>query len=403
VAGLFSAFALITIPNLFGYAHLAVTDLPLASMWFATAYCFYRGLFDWRWSFVLGVTWGLAISTKFPALLAIIPLALWAHVFHRDKYVNNFLAMVFLGPMVMVFTQPYLWQQTGVRVLEFLYEGLSRGYRPETNFGVFFHGQVLFSGQLPWYYSYVLIGATTPESILLTALLGLLVALKKERRAAIVLFLGNAVFIISLGIMPGAVLHDGVRQLLAALPFLAALSGAGFEVVVSSIHALVKRKATFREIPHLRAKIHATLFLVVGFSPALDVYLTHPYQLSFYNRLVGGIRGAYEKGFETTYFLEAFTPQFLQQLNDKLPKNAVVNGTFINPVLEYYQTKRLLRQDIRITGSAPYQFLILLNRRSALSLQERALVDSVTRPYLSIRLAGIPLVSAFDLRHFPKD
>ena len=45
--GLFSAVALIAIPNLFGFAHIAVTDMPLATMWFFTAYCFWKGLTSW--------------------------------------------------------------------------------------------------------------------------------------------------------------------------------------------------------------------------------------------------------------------------------------------------------------------------------------------------------------------
>ena len=173
VTGLFSALAVILTPNLFGYAHIAVTDLPLATMWFLTTYSFWKGLWSWKWSVVLGIVWGLALSTKFPALLILIPLVVWAHLFHRDKYVNNMFAMLFLAPMVMVATQPYLWHQTGLRVLEFLYEGISRGYRPETNFGVFFFNQILQSNQLPWYYSFFLVGVTTPEPIAILALLGM--------------------------------------------------------------------------------------------------------------------------------------------------------------------------------------------------------------------------------------
>src|SRR5581483_2667667 len=130
-AGIFSALALLLIPNLFGYAHLAVTDLPLAALWFLTVYCFWKGLFNWKWSVVLGVVWGLALATKFPALLIPIPLILWAHFFHRDKYANNLFALIFVAPVIMVAVQPYLWHQTGLRVLEFLYEGLSRAYRPD--------------------------------------------------------------------------------------------------------------------------------------------------------------------------------------------------------------------------------------------------------------------------------
>ena len=32
-----------------------------------------------------------------------------------------------------------------------------------------------------------------------------------------------------------------------------------------------------------------------------------PYELSYYNELVGGPRGAWERGFELTYWYDAFT------------------------------------------------------------------------------------------------
>jgi hypothetical protein len=400
-AGLFSALALILTPNLFGYAHFAVTDLPLAAMWFATIYCFSKGLSSWRWSVVLGVVWGLAVSTKFPAVLALIPLVLWAHWFHRDKYANNLLAMLFLAPIVMVATQPYLWHQTGLRVLEFLYEGISRGYRIDTNFGIFFFHQVLHSHQLPWYYTFFLVGVTTPEPIILLALLGMgSLAVKSQHRRVIVLFLFNTAFVLLLGVMPGAVLHDGVRQMLSALPFIAVLAGAGFHLVATWLQCFAQNRLGLRGIANLPAKVHGILFLLLGFSPALDLYLSHPYQLSYYNRLVGGIRGAYERGLETTYFLEALTPVFLREMNESLPRNASVNASFANVMLVYYQKEGLLRGDLKITADGPFDYLVLLNRRSALSPRERNLVDSASKPFISVGLAGVPLVSAFDLKKF---
>lgn len=398
-AGLFSACAVVLIPNLFGYAHLAVTDMPLAAMWFATVYCFYKGLSNWRWSLTLGIVWGLAVSTKFPALLALIPLVVWAHWFYRDKYANNLFAMLFLAPIVMVVTQPYLWHQTGLRVLEFLYEGISRGYRVETNFGVFFSHQVLYSHQLPWYYPFFLVGVTTPEPIMILALLGTISLVgNREHRSVIALLLLNGTFILILGAMPGAVLHDGVRQMLSALPFIAALAGAGFYALAAWLHCCAQNKPRLRTIENIRAKIYVALFLVLGFAPVLDLYLSHPYQLSFYNRLVGGIRGAYERGLETTYFLEALTPDFLRAMNEKLPRNASVNALFANTMLAYYQKQGLLRQDLTIINHGSFDYLVLLNRRSALSARERNLIDSAKRPYLSVSLAGVPLVSAFEFK-----
>jgi hypothetical protein len=397
--GLFCTFALILTPNLFGYAHIAVTDLPLATMWFLTAYCFWKGLTNWKWSVVLGVVWGLALSTKFPALLIPAPLVLWAHLFHRDKYANNIFSMLFLAPMVMVATQPYLWHQPGMRMLEFVYEGISRAYRPETNYTVFFLNKIYFTNQLPWYYPFYMIGITMPEPLVALAALGVFaIPWLQEGRSTVLLFFANAAFIVIMALMPGAVLHDGVRQLLSSLPFLVALAGVGYYALASWLIKAARHTKGLEHTKNLRRKVIAALFLLVCFNPALDLYLVHPFQMSYYNRFVGGIQGAYEQGLETTYFMEAFTPSFLRALNEKLPKHATINASVANFMFEFYQKEGILRDDIRIVGSQPFDFYLLLNRRSILAPRERGLISSPARPYISVGVAGVPLVLVFDFR-----
>lgn len=383
VTGAFSALALVLIPNLFGFAHLAVTDMPLAALWFVTAYCFWRGLEDWRWSVATGIVWGLALSTKFPALLIPVPLLLWAHLFHRRSYHNNIVSMIFLSPLVMIASQPNLWERPFMGILTFLYEGVSRGYRPETNYPIFFYNQLLLSNELPWYYPFFIIGITTPETILALSLLGGFSAgWLKARRDVLVLFLFNALFVPAMGLFPGAVLHDGVRQLLSALPFLAALAGGGFFFLVE----------TLKKIPYLRAKFMSVAVFLFLIPPALSVFTFHPYELSYYNYFVGGLRGAYERGLEVTYFMEAFTPDFLRRLNEGLPPGAIINASFANFMFKYYQNGHLLRADLRITEGDDYDYYILLNRKSAFSEKDFALLASKPRLYDALRLDGVPLV-----------
>ena len=399
VAGLFAAIALFLIPNLFAYAHIAVTDLPLATMWFLTVYCFWKGLARWQWSIALGVVWGLALATKFPALLIPVPLILWAHLFHREKYANNIFALLFLAPVIMVVTQPYLWHQTGLRVLEFLYEGISRGYRADANFGVFYFNQVVSSQQLPWHYPFFLVAITTPEPILVLALLGIVSAVwLRQQRATIILLTLNLIFVLILGLLPGAVLHDGVRQMLSALPWIAALSGVGFFVLSDLLVNFALRATTFQGITNLSTKVTAAVLLLFCVNPAIDLYLVHPFQLSYHNRFIGGIRGAYERGLETTYFMEAITPSFLQRLNKKLPRDATVNASFANFMFEFYQNQGALRGDIRFSGANSSDFYLVLNRRSALSPWERQLMRSSAPPVDSVIIAGVPLVALFDTR-----
>ncbi len=397
--GLFSALSVILTPNLFGYAHFAVTDLPLASMWFLTVFAFWQGLNNWKWSIVFGAVWGLALATKFPALLIPVPLILWAHFFRRDKYANNVFALIFIAPIFMIATQPYLWHQTGLRILEFLYEGISRAYRPDANFIIYFFNQLYFTHQLPWYYSFFMIGVTTPEPFVALGLLGILsIAWRKEHRSATFLFFFNVIFILALGLMPGAVLHDGVRQMLSALPFIAAVAGVGFHTLLVWSIKFVRDRRAVTQITRLEIKVAGILLLLACFSPLLDVYLCHPFELSFYNRFVGGVRGAYERGLETTYFMEAFTPNFLRALNEKLPRNAIVNASIANFIFSIYQKEGRLRPDIKLTDGQSFNYYVILHRRSALGPRERILINAPIKPFLAVDLAGVPLVSVFEFR-----
>jgi MFS family permease len=397
--GLFSALALVLTPNLFGFAHLAVTDMPLAAMWFLTVYCFWKGLKNWRWSLVLGVAWGLALSTKFPALLIPIPLLLWAHLFHRQSYANNLFSMIFLGPLVMIAMQPYLWHQTSLRILEFLYEGLSRAYRPDASFPIFFFNRLYLTSDLPAYYPFFMIAVTTPEFILALAAVGVFsLRWLRTQRLTFFLFLLNALFIASLAIMPGAVLHDGVRQLLPVLPFIAALAGAGFHLSIQFVKKRTERTAALAKIKNLQWKIVGTGFALLLFPSAWDLFLYHPYELSYYNRLVGGLRGAYQRGLEVTYFMEAFTPDFLKFLDEKLPTNAVINASFANFMFAYYQKETRLRKDIRITDSEDtFDYYVLLSRRSVWSKAQLNLFRNHT-PFAAVNLGDVPLVSVYKVK-----
>ncbi len=401
--GIFSALAVTLTPNLFGFAHIAVTDLPLASLWFITAYAFWKGVVNWRWSVVLGFVWGLALATKFPAALIIFPLVLWAQTCRRNRYSNNIFAMLFIAPAVMIATQPYLWHQTGLRLVEFLYEGISRGYRPDTNFGVAYFGRTVLSSALPWYYSFLMIGITTPAPFIVLALIGIASMIWwPQERSAVLLFFINTVFILSLGMIPGAVLHDGVRQMLSALPFIAALAAVGFHWLLTLLVRFARNCPAMVSVSRIESKVACTLLLLLCFSPLLDVYLSHPFQLSFYNSFIGGIRGAYDRGLETTYFMEAFTPKVLQSLNKRLPRNAIVNASAANFMFRFYQKEQRLRPDVKITDGGSFDYYVILNRRSILGPRERRLLDAPIKPFLSVDLRGVPLVSVFQFNN-PKN
>jgi len=384
-------------PTLFGFAHFAVTDMPLTTMWFLTLYCFWRGLKSWRWSLVLGVVWGLALATKFPAFLIPIPLLLWAHLYHRQSYHNNVFSMVFLSPLVMIACQPYLWHRTPTRIAEFILASVSRAYSLTTSYTSFFFSQLYFTSDLPWYYPFFMTAVTMPETILLLIFVGLIaMAWIKPQREVVVLFLFNAGFILVTGLFPGAVLYDVNRLMLPVLPFLAVIAGAGFFFLARYLVERSQRIMILQRVKYLRAKLIGAASLLVLFPPAFDLIVYHPFELSYYNRLIGGIRGAHRHGLEVTYFMEAFTPEFLRYLNQTLPPKAAVNASFANFMFQYYQKENRLRPDIQITDKQNADYYILLTRRSVWSKMEWQLFNN-NAPLAAVRLGDVPLVSIYKL------
>jgi hypothetical protein len=274
----------------------------------------------------------------------------------------------------------------------FLYDSVSRGFRWETTFGIFFFNKIYVSSNVPWYYPYFMTVVTIPETILILILIGLIAITRlKAQREIMLLFLFNAAFILSMGLFPGAVLHDVNRLMLPVLPFLAGLASCGFFLLARYLTERCQALVVLQGIKHLRAKLIGALSLLVLFPPALNLLMYHPFQLSYYNRLVGGIEGANQRGLEVTYFMEALTPDFLQFLNRDLPPNAVISGGETNYMLAYYQMEKRLRRDIRITNDTNFDYYLLLNRRSMFGPFHRALAKGV-RPYVAVRLQGVPLI-----------
>ena len=72
-----------------------------------------------------------------------------------------------------------------------------------------------------------------------------------------------------------------------------------------------------------------------------------PYYLAYFNQMVGGPLGAKQKGFESTYWLDAITPDMIKAINREIPPNGrMARWGIPDDVLSFYQKQGLLRRDI---------------------------------------------------------
>ncbi len=205
----------------------------------------------------------------------------------------------------------------------------------------------------------------------------------------------NAIFILVLPLMPGAVIHDGIRLLMPAFPFATVLAGVGFYHGCRFFSARLTNYSIFRHVNNLDKKIGIAIFMVVFSLPAINITVIHPYELSYYNILVGGIKGANKLGLETTYLQEVITPSFLASLNTELPQNARLNASFSNFMMEIYQKNGMLRRDIKIVDSINCDFYMLLNRQGLFNDFERWLITHT--PYMVVQLRSVPLIFLYKM------
>ena len=99
--------------------------------------------------------------------------------------------------------------------------------------------------------------------------------------------------------------------------------------------------------------------LVLG-PAAWQLVEVHPFELSYYNELIGGPRGAWESGFELSYWYDAFNPRTLAEINARLPRGAAVDflNEKTNPTtFQELQSLGELRGDLVLGDAAgPRQF-----------------------------------------------
>ncbi|MDW8367574.1 MAG: hypothetical protein RMK49_17155, partial [Abditibacteriales bacterium] len=124
----------------------------------------------------------------------------------------------------------------------------------------------------------------------------------------------------------------------------------------------------------------------------------HPFELSYYNALIGGVRGAVARGFEPTYWGETLL-HALDALNRLTPPNGVVCITPGGAIayLEMYQRMGLLRRDLSLSDFSRINdadAAVFHTRRVEMADEARRLLRE-SQPAFAQTLDGVPLVVVF--------
>lgn len=306
-AGLFAALSLALMPRIAGHAHLAALDIPITFFWFAVTVAFVKGIESRPWAAVTGLLFGLALLTKINAVLLPLALLPWGALYHRRKCLSNLIAMALIGPMVFFAGWPALWRHPIGRAWEFFQTAFVRAHVP-----VYYLGTQYVETNPPFHYPLVLTLLTVPLGTALFALMGLGRRVRGIRRdPAVGLVLFQMLVILGVASLPTAPKYDGARLFLPVFPFVAVLSGMGLQRAWERLSARRMRLAVGLAIAYF------------GLQAGLMLWL-HPYELSHYSLLCGGVPGAAKVGMETTYWGEVINRRVLDYMREALPPGSCV-------------------------------------------------------------------------------
>ncbi len=295
-AGVATGVGLMLMPRAFAHAHLGALDTFIALFWTLALLSAVRALGSRRpgpMMAVAGLAWGLALLTKIHAWF--LPPVVLAWALHRvgpRRAIGAVSAWGGVGLATFFAGWPWLWADPVGRLAAYLGTGMER-----VSIRVLYFGTVYADRDVPWHYPWVYLAATVPVGLLGLAAWGLVRGCRDRRADPFPVLLAGSIALFPAVFSTRVPVYDGERLFLPAFPLLAILVGRGF--------------AALWEPAGRRGRLAlATLLVAQGFGLAT----THPFGLSYYNALVGGLPGAERLGLELTYWNDAVDPVLLAEL-----------------------------------------------------------------------------------------
>jgi 4-amino-4-deoxy-L-arabinose transferase-like glycosyltransferase len=297
-AGAAAGFALLAMPRVFAHAHLAALDTFLSLFWTMALLAGDRALRANRPLLAMagaGVFWSLALLTKIHAWFLLPILGIWSLMLLPPKRAVAGIALwSAVGIGLFALGWPWLWFDSWSRLLGFWGTGVSR-----STLMVQYFGRIYADRDVPWHYPWVYFMSTVPVGLLALAAVGITRAIKERRSDTRPLLLTGTILLFLTIFSTRVPVYDGERLFLHVFPALALLIGLGFGW-------LWNQEALGR-----RGRAALSIFMVVQFYGVVSL---HPFGLSYYNALVGGLRGAERLGLELTYWNDPVDQVLLDQL-----------------------------------------------------------------------------------------
>jgi hypothetical protein len=307
------------------------------------------------------------------------------------------MAVSAIGMALFVTMWPWLYHDTANRLLYYVLMASRFKDRPQ-----FYLGQTL--PHVPWHYPFVITLAVVPVAITTMYMLGIFRVLRQhseaQRREIGRLFLLNALAPLLFAATGLQAAYSGERHFIPAYPYLACLAGIGFGTTFSAMTSAWHRASPAADPTRVRLVTACLLALLL--LPALwSMARLHPYQLSYYSELVGGLPGATRLGLETTFWCESYQ-EALPYLDANAQDGASVWAE--NPfVLRFYQGQGMLRSDLKVVGGdlvAPTvaDYVVAQTRETGYSyVPEIVAIMRQYEPAVTVSREGVAVLHLYEL------
>lgn len=409
----FSTLIFFSLPRIFFHAHLGAFDFPVSALWIAVISLFWKALNEaqsLKYIFLAAIFLGLALLTKINAFLLYAPLFLiWMWDFwekkspsDRQRKFFNLILMLIIPPIMLISFWPWLWQETIPRIHGFIF---FHQHHPQV-FTYYLGKQWPIQ---PWHYPFVMTFATLPPLIFFLFLIGFLsIILNLEQTKIFILF--NALFPLILIAIPSVPKYDGVRLFLPAFPFISMIAGMGVQQILLLFQKISPSPSPISPYPPLRKDsaatnrkwklVYPTLLSLFALSIYSSIIKTHPYQSSYYSKLIGGIERAAQKGFEIDYWGNAYIGA-LPWMNQHSLSTFWVYMADIEPIVlwgfDLYKKDGLLKDSIKFGHKQDSDYLMLLMRQGFFDAEMWDFYK-YKQPVFSVKLGQTSLVNIYRLK-----
>ncbi|MFH1808833.1 MAG: hypothetical protein ABIJ09_08805 [Pseudomonadota bacterium] len=418
---LFAGLAWWWMPHNYFYSHLACFDVPVTAMTVLVVYSYLAGRRTLRGALIAGLVFGLACATKHNALfLAVLLLAHYLFIHFRSFSLDRdgggslrlpplplaFVFMAVAAPLIMYLHWPYLWHHPFERFGSYLAFHLNHEHYPISYFD-----RLLLLPPFPVTFPFVMTAFTMPLGTLALGVTGMGLGLRRivhelrhgpaatpqtlrsadgdSEGATLLLWGMMALFPMVLIALPNVPIFGGIKHWMPSTPFVALFAALALERAWHALQTHVPR-STWQWAP-------AALLALVLLPALVDSMRVHPYGLSYYNALAGGIRGGASKNLQRTFWGHSSR----RLIEDELNRAPASSRVFFNRTnfdsYRMYQRDGLLQKGVQYASSVETSdFALVFHQGGYMEELYKVWQNYGTHtPIADLHLRGVPLVSLY--------